>query len=490
MLLWSAESCAVVCDRRRVRGRCPRRAERSALLQAAKLVPHLQLVWDQVYFGKSVAIDGDLMVVGAPEEDALDDSSGAAYVFVRADGDWYLQAKLLASDGGFFDKFGSSVAIDGVTVAVGAPGHVDPGGNDQGAVYIFARSADGQWSEQIKLVASDGGAVDRFGESVAVDGDTVVGGARAHGVPGTNAGAAYVFVRSGPGWGLQQKLASDDIQAGDRFGTSVAVEGDAIVVGAENDDHGAGDDEGSAYVFVRSGTVWTQQQRLYASDAAAEDEFGISVAVSLDTIVVGAFRDDHAGGDGAGSAYVFVRSGGNWSQQQKLVAADAAADDGFGVSVDVELDTAVIGAFRGDFFATNAGSAYVFTRHGAVWSLQQEMDGDVTTNSLFGYSVGLSGDTIVVGAQSDDNFGGENAGSAWVFERTGEVWVWDQLLFALQTLGAKAGRSVALSGDTAVVGQFDSLYTWPKMLGWLGYSFSNRPLLGPTGQSDQLVWLR
>ena len=156
-----------------------------------------------------------------------------------------------------------------------------------------------------------------------------------------------MFVRSGGAWTQQAKLTASDAAADDRFGISVAVAGDTAVVGAFLDDTLAGTDAGSAYVFVRSGGAWTQQAKLTASDAAADDPFGDSVAVAGDTAVVGALDDTLAGTD-AGSAYVFVRSGGAWTQQAKLTASDAAADDQFGYSVAVAGDTAVVGAYFDD----------------------------------------------------------------------------------------------------------------------------------------------
>src|SRR6185503_19688910 len=189
---------------------------------------------------------------------------------------------------------------------------------------------------------SDAAAGDLFGDSVAVSGDTAVVGAIGDDDGGTSSGSAYVFVRSAGVWSQQQKLTASDALAGDEFGYSVAVSGDTAVVGARSDSD-AGTFSGSAYVFVRSAGVWSQQQKLTASDAAAGDFFGFSVAVSGDTAVVGAIFDDDAG-SGSGSAYVFVRSAGVWSQQQKLTASDAAASDSFGASVAVSGDTAVVGA--------------------------------------------------------------------------------------------------------------------------------------------------
>ncbi|HEV2668857.1 MAG TPA: FG-GAP repeat protein, partial [Blastocatellia bacterium] len=213
--------------------------------------------------------------------------------------------------------------------------------SDDGAIYPV--TIDPTLTQQQKLLVSDGAVLDRFGNSVAISGETVVvGAALDDDAAGLDQGAAYVFVRNGGGWNLQQKLLASDAESIDRFGFSVAISGETVIVGAFADTGAAGDRQGSAYVFVRSGAVWSQQQKLEASDAAAGDFFGFSVAISGETVVVGApFHDDAAGAD-QGAAYVFVRSGGVWSQQQKLLASDAGAVDVFGASVAISGETVVV----------------------------------------------------------------------------------------------------------------------------------------------------
>jgi hypothetical protein len=208
------------------------------------------------------------------------------------------------------------------------------------------------WTEQQKLTASDASAGDFFGTSLSVDRDTaVIGAIDIH-------GSAYVFVRSGGVWTEQQKLTPSDVPAEARFGSSLSLDGDTAVIGAHTDDE-AGLWCGSAYVFVRSGGVWTEQQKLTASDAVELEEFGYSVSVSGDTAVIGAYHDNDAGSR-SGSAYVFVRSGGVWTEQQKLTASDAAAEDAFGQSVALAGDMAVVGAPNDDDAGSYSGSAYVF----------------------------------------------------------------------------------------------------------------------------------
>ena len=237
-------------------------------------------------------------------------------------------AKIVSSDIKPGDQFGHSTAMSGDTIVVGAPGKTNPfyGYFGFGAAYVFVRDGGG-WVEQAKLIADDaitlGGGF--FGYSVAISGDTIVLGAMRDDDSGHDAGAAYVFVRSGTTWSQQAKLKASDGDADDEFGISVAVDGETIVVGAHEDDD-AGSDSGSAYVFVRTGTTWSEQVKLVASDASSPSHFGIAVAVSGDTALIGAKFDAAF----FGSSYVFVRSGTMWSEQSKLLASDGASGDEFG----------------------------------------------------------------------------------------------------------------------------------------------------------------
>jgi len=405
-------------------------------------------------FGWSVSVSGNTAVVGAHLDDTPGGvNAGAAYVFVRAGTSWSEQQRLLATDGTDFDFFGASVSVSVDTVVVGARSDDTPA-PDAGSAYVFVRSGT-TWTEQQKLLASDGAASDLFGVSVLISGDTVVVGAYADDTPGgVNAGSAYVFVRSGTTWSEQQKLLASD-GANDLFGISVWVSGDTAVVGASFDDTPGGVNAGSVYVFVRSGTTWTEQQKLLASDGAAGDFFGSSVSVSGDTVVVGAYVDDTPGGVNAGSAYVFVRSGTTWTEEQKLLASDGAANDLFGYSVSVSGDTAAVGAHLNDTPAgPDAGSAYVFVRSGTTWTEQQKLlPSDGTAGDNFGYPVSVSGDTVVVGTSEDDTPGGMDAGSAYVFVRSGTTWIEQQKLLAPDGAATdRFGTSVSISGDTAVVG--------------------------------------
>ncbi|HKC84366.1 MAG TPA: FG-GAP repeat protein, partial [Blastocatellia bacterium] len=225
-----------------------------------------------------------------------------------------------------------------------------------------------------KLTAVDGAASNYFGAAVAFSGNTLVIGAPNNNGMEDDQGSVYVFTRNGATWTLQQKLTARDGAANSGFGFSIAISGDTVVIGALSDDIGANRDQGSAYVFTRSGAVWTQQQKLIAQDGAANDIFGYSVAISGDTVVIGAPLNDIGASRDQGSAYVFTRNGAVWTQQQKLTANDGAANDSLGGSVAISGDTVVVGENIDKVGATEGhGSAYVFTRNGTVWTQQQKL---------------------------------------------------------------------------------------------------------------------
>lgn len=219
--------------------------------------------------------------------------------------------KLIASDGAAFDEFGLPVAVDGDTAVIGARLR-DEGGFDSGAAYVFIRGNDGTWTEQQKLTASDGAANDFFGMRVAIDGDTIVIGAEADDDDGASSGAAYVYTRSAGVWSEQQKLTASDAEAGDWFGSAVAVDGDTAIIGAERDDDN-GSNSGSAYVFTRTAGVWSEQQKLTAGNGEAFDDFGSAIAMDGNTAVIGARFGDVGNlfvEQDFGTAYVFVNNGG------------------------------------------------------------------------------------------------------------------------------------------------------------------------------------
>lgn len=404
------------------------------------------------HFGSSIAVSGNTAIVGAPADDG---GRGAAYVYVRTPTGWTQQAKLIASDGAALDNFGVSVAIFGSTAVVGA--NVDDvAGADQGSAYVFVRSGV-VWSEQSKLTASDGVAGDEFGRSVAVYGETAVVGAFGDDLAGPDQGSAYVFTRAGVTWSEQSKLTASDGAAGDKFGESVSVWNDTVVVGAKFADVAANTDQGAAYVFVRTGVVWAEQTKLTAADGAAGDEFGGTVSISAETVIAGAANDSVGANAAQGSAYVYVRTGMIWSQQTQLTSAGGSAGDRFGTSVSVSGQTAIVGAIASDIGSNiDQGAAYVFARSGIVWTQDSKL---VSSNGFggdsFGSGVAIEGEIAVVGAFLHDTGGNVDQGSAYAFRVLNSSWQQEALKVASDgAANDNFGFSVAISGDTAVVGSY------------------------------------
>lgn len=362
--------------------------------------------------------------------------------------------KLLASDGAASDRFGDAIDLDGNVAVVGAPYKNEGALTQAGAAYVY--TWDGTWTQRSKL-STDLGSLGYFGDSVAIDGDTIVVGAFQKNW-GVMAGAAYVFVWDGDSWESQARLTAPDGDYADYFGVEVDISGDTIVIGAKQDnDPVMGADAGSAYVFTRTGSTWSLQQKLTASDGAISDWFGVDVAVQGDTVLVGASGDDD-NGSGSGSVYVFSRIGNSWSEQVKLKSSDGATTDAFGSAVALDADTALIGAPGDDPVAmpitSNHGSAYVITRSGTVWSEQAKLLAPaLATNDKLGSAVALDGDLAVLSAAEDDTLG-NNAGAAYVFSRTGAAWSLQKKLTASD--GAAADNygmgGLAVQGSALFVG--------------------------------------
>ncbi|WP_246050251.1 T9SS type A sorting domain-containing protein [Neolewinella litorea] len=380
-------------------------------------------------FGWSTDISGDLAIVGAYQDDDQGEKAGSAYILGRNAGgtdQWGQVAKLSATDGSADDYFGFSVAISGDLAVVGAY-YADDKGDNSGAAYVFARHAGGpdQWGQVAKLTAADGAAGDWFGYSVGISGEQVIIGAMRDDDNGGNSGAAYLFSRDTGGsdqWGQVAKLTASDARFADSFGWSVAISGDKAVVGALFDDDN-GTDSGSAYVFARhagGAEQWGQVKKLVPADGTAYAAFGNSVAISGDQVIVGAYQDDD-NGFRSGSAYIFDRNQGGidyWGQVTKLTADDGTADDFFGWSVGIDADRAIVGSIFDDDLGSASGSAYLFARHvggtdqwGPVVKLTA-CDGE--SNDLFGSHVGISGSQIIVGANLEDA-NGNDAGAAYFY---------------------------------------------------------------------------
>ncbi len=370
------------------------------------------------WLGNSVAVSGDTAIVGARiDECAAENRCGSAYIYRFNGVSWFEQQKLTAPDAAAFDEFAISVSVSGNTAAVGSLGDDCAAGRDCGSVYIF-RFNGTSWVLEEKLTASDADASDQFGVSVSLSGNmTVVGAVTADCAAGNFCGAAYVFRFNGTSWVEEQKLTASDANPNDRFGISVSASGDAIVVGTRNDDCLAGPLCGSAYVFRFDGTVWFEERKLSAFHPEAGEFFGRSVSVSGDTVVAGAPGDECTTGSKCGSAYVFRFDGARWFEEQKLIAPDAAPGDRFGTSVSLSGDMAVVGASSDDCAAGfTCGSAYVFRFDGTKWVERQKLNAsDAGAGDQFGRSVCVSGETAVVGAWHDDFAGCRDCGSAYIF---------------------------------------------------------------------------
>ena len=302
-------------------------------------------------FGESVAISGELVVVGARFTNDYGMNSGAAYVFRLEAGEWIEEAKLVDSTLEAFDEFGQSVSIDGDCVVVGAP-RDDDAGDGAGAVYVFRRDG-GSWVREAKLTASDAANGDTFGYSVAISGNVIIVGAWLNSAGAPGAGAAYVFRSDGGAWNEEAKLVASDPSLGNNMGWSVAADGDRVVAGR------LGYDEGAAYVFHFDGSDWSEEAKVTASDGQRGDWFGAAVALRGDRLIVGAVHDGHAG-SASGSAYVFQRDGSSWSEVAKLTGADAAGGDEYGTGVAIDGGIAVVGSPLDDDAGDNSGSIYVY----------------------------------------------------------------------------------------------------------------------------------
>jgi len=307
-------------------------------------------------FGFSLAVEGNRIAVGAIGADGFVEGTGAVYIFERVGTVWEQTAKVVSmfSLGG--DEYGSAIDLDGDMLLVGAPTHDYFGSVNSGRAYLYRHSA-GNWAQIATLISTDVLDNDNFGGAVAISGSRLVIAARHHDGVATNTGAAYVFEDGVQGWVEVDKLEALDAEASDDYGRSIDMEGDRVVVGATWDDDG-GMSSGSAYVFVREFTGWVFEQKLVAPDAAVEQRFGDSVSLSGDRVLIGAYWDDD-GATNAGAAYLFSREGSSWALTDKIVVSDAQEGDRLGDSVYLDGGLAFLGAARTDDDGNRSGSAYI-----------------------------------------------------------------------------------------------------------------------------------
>jgi len=392
----------------------------SAIVQDAKLLS--ADAKEGSMFGSAVDMQGDTAVIGSMRTSGVSTFAGAAYIFTRLGGTWTQTKKLFSSSGGDDYFTGARVALDGDTVVVANVSDYHAAVM-AGSATIFERDHGGanNWGEVKTITASDSAPRDMFSMGLDVAGDTVAVGSPQE-WDMTTSGAVYIYERDFGGadnWGQVQKITPTDGAVGDQFGWSVVVTSTTLLVGARLADAPT-TNCGAVYVFAKSGPTWSQQAKLTASDADAEDWFGGGMALDGDTLLVGAWRDDERGTD-AGAAYVFVRSGSTWTQQAKLTAPDSVAEDGFGMDggLSVTGDRAAVGLPIDGIHRPDARGFYLFQRQGTQWFPQAKVRaGDGYVYHFFGASVGfaiaMEGDTILVGDSSDDASGGA-AGALYVF---------------------------------------------------------------------------
>ena len=344
-------------------------------------------------------------------------------------------SRLVGADTAGGDLLGRAVDIHCSTVVTGAPRHDAPGcastDCDEGAAYVFVRTDGGNgYAQQAKLTDSSPMPGDEFGAAVAIFQDTICIGAPGDDSAGSDAGAVHVFVRSGSDWNLQQTLTASDALAAARFGSTLDLEGDQLVVGAPQDDASCpgvpGCNSGAVYVFQRSGTTWTESTKVFPLNGAASDLFGVAVDLDADTLLVGASAAS-SGGVFRGAAYAFVGFGAAWIEQEQFVPGDLNDLSFFGSSLAKSGERILIGAPGDDdlcagALACQAGAVYSYTRVASNWTFEEKFrpaDGQML--DFFGASVVLSGDRAFVGAPNDDDASSE-AGSVYGWVRTDTAW--------------------------------------------------------------------
>ncbi len=395
-------------------------------------------------FSSSIAISGDWAVSGTPlhDADANNTNSGIVYVFQKSGSSWTQVAELTGNDTRDEDKFGYSVAIDGAYIIVGAQSRTEPGQPIKtGAAYIFHRSGT-TWTQQAKLTATNPSQEDLFGQSVAIKGDYAIVGAHKdddvdNSNNATDNGAVYIFHRSGTTWSQEAKILADDAAAGDQFGLTVAMTStDYLIAGApKNDPYGA------AYIFHRSGTTWSQEAKLEPSTGQSASEFGTGVAIYGDYAAVG----DPYIYSKRGRVYVFHHSGGSWAQEADFMGSGVGTYDYFGFSLALYGNNLAVGCYKGNGNASSSGTAYAFQRNGTNWDEKEKLKAsDGASSDYFGYSVAIHGTTVAVGANKADVNGQNKSGSGYIYD------LYSSLPVELADFRAdKDGEEVKLTWQTA-----------------------------------------
>lgn len=404
-------------------------AASTAFAQPTQLLPTTPA---PIGFGSCVAIDGDTLVVGSPYDTFGAKTEEGSVSVRRWDGsEWREEAVLRIPQGSFIagSHFGASVAISGDTVVVGAPDAAFSwDGARRGYAFTYRRAA-GRWSWET-IVGGSGRRFNSFGAAVAISGQTMIvsePGDEPNGV--TDCGSVFVFDRIGSDWTFRQTLLASARSSSDYFGNSLAISGDTIVVGMMRDDMIISYypmqfifDQGSARVFTRSAGEWTETAMLTDPEGGGDDNFGNSVAIDGDTILVGSFNDTNDSGFHAGSAHLFRRGSGTWTHATTILSPMPSYFSQFGNSVSLSGSTLLIGAANTDVSFENQGAAFVYV-DGVSGPTPQAtlLAPDGTYADFFGWATAISGDVAVVGARFD-RVADVATGSAWVFTRSGTDW--------------------------------------------------------------------
>ena len=365
--------------------------------------------------GHAASIDGEVAVVGARGDSCLDGPQcGSAYTYRWSASSWSEEGKLAASDAESEDLFGTSVAVAGDIAVVGAPSDDHAGGADAGSVYVYEWDGDA-WGGEQKLIAPDAEANDQFGSSVAIEADVILVGAKNEGNTGGSdgSGAVYVFRDTGTSWVHEDTLIASGTLAGDQLGGSVSLSGGVAVLGAGTTDCGAESDCGAAYVFRWNGSVFVEEQTLTASDAADGDRFGTSVSIDGDLILVGAWLADCDLGSSCGAVYVYPWNGASWIEEGKLVGK--AAGDLLGFSVSAHDNLGLAAARSADCLdGSNCGAAYFVRNIEGDWVLDGKLAApDAAAGDAYGNGVALGEHAALIGARLHDAAGNNDAGAAY-----------------------------------------------------------------------------
>lgn len=360
-------------------------------------------------------------------------------------------------DGATGDWFGFTVAIDGNHAIVGAK-QDDVGANsNQGSVYFY-RYNGSNWVLTQKVVDPAGVTSEIFGQSVSVNGNWAVIGA-----PGANGGSASIYQYNGSTWVFMQKITDPGAVSGDRFGSAVSISGNYIIVGAENDQVGTNVDQGSACLFRYNvtGSNWVFMQKITDATGSATAEFGCTVSIEGVYAIVGARWENVGANNDQGTASIYRYNGSNWILMNKLIDATGEGSDQFGVSVSISGNYAVIGASSDNVMFSNQGSASVYYYNGSNWVFQQKLsDANGSASDIFGSSVSISGNYIIIGALQDDIGTNTNQGSSTIYLRVGNYF--QKMQFFTDPAGVADddfGRSVAIDATTKrfVVGAYFAL---------------------------------